>query len=490
MWNALQIIKVILIGAMLIIAPILYICSLNSVFILYYIALILLCALMLFNGQRHYGINKIDISVAVYLLYGIINLWLVRQTPIDSILLCKWSMLITGYILFRNIKERDVLLVIIVTSGLLQSIIGVGQLMGLIKSFHSNFTVTGTFPNPGPYGGFLAISLVIGIALLRQKIKYRWCLLSSLLIILIMLILSDSRAALLASLIVITMQLNVFKGRRIKFIGLVGLFLLSIILYIYRPASANARLLIWSSCFELFKEKPIFGHGVGTLPQAYMNAQADYFIKNPNSKFIEVSNNNYQAFNEIIHLGVEQGMVGLLLFGVILYHCRKSKFFPIVLSWLIFSFFSYPVDIPVLILLLVCGIALCNSDNKVKIINKYWKLAPLILLPFITYSDYNYNKAINDIKVAVKMIYANNMDYVIRYLFHHKNISEFEYVTKNTCSSSDMLCDLGELYERNEDIIKADSCYILANKMVPCRIIPLQKRMMLYENIDTSKAKN
>ena len=41
--------------------------------------------------------------------------------------------------------------------GIIESIWGLGQLYGAVLSHHSQFLLTGSFYNPGPYTGFLAM---------------------------------------------------------------------------------------------------------------------------------------------------------------------------------------------------------------------------------------------------------------------------------------------------------------------------------------------
>ena len=41
--------------------------------------------------------------------------------------------------------------------GIIEAIWGLGQLYGVVLSHHSQFLLTGSFYNPGPYTGFLAM---------------------------------------------------------------------------------------------------------------------------------------------------------------------------------------------------------------------------------------------------------------------------------------------------------------------------------------------
>ena len=48
-----------------------------------------------------------------------------------------------------------------IVAGLGQSVIGLLQGFGVLKSFHSEFALTGTFGNPGPFGGYLSVVIAL-----------------------------------------------------------------------------------------------------------------------------------------------------------------------------------------------------------------------------------------------------------------------------------------------------------------------------------------
>lgn len=48
----------------------------------------------------------------------------------------------------------------------------------------------------------------------------------------------------------------------------------------------------------------------------YMDYQAKYFERNPNSEFINLADNVKYPFNEFIKIAVEFGLVGLILIGL------------------------------------------------------------------------------------------------------------------------------------------------------------------------------
>ncbi|WP_294592544.1 O-antigen ligase family protein [uncultured Rikenella sp.] len=143
-------------------------------------------------------------------------------------------------------------------------------------------------------------------------------------------------------------------------------------LYRYKKESADGRLLIWRVSADVISQKPGIGHGVGTFPERYMFAQADYFARNPESRFVAVADQVSVPFNEWIGIVCEQGVVGgvlaLLLFGAAL--CgratesqRQGRVLLVGLG--VFSLFSYPLTFPAFGLLLGAILARCANRPAV-----------------------------------------------------------------------------------------------------------------------------
>ena len=61
------------------------------------------------------------------------------------------------YILQDNRKGRNFLLFFLLITGLVEALWGLLQLYGFYRSYHNLYPVTGSFFNPGPYAGYLAV---------------------------------------------------------------------------------------------------------------------------------------------------------------------------------------------------------------------------------------------------------------------------------------------------------------------------------------------
>jgi O-antigen ligase len=86
--------------------------------------------------------------------------------------------------------------------------------------------------------------------------------------------------------------------------------------------SINTRLLIWKTNFEMIKDKPILGSGIGTFKMNYLDYQAEFLKKNPG--YIKYSGKVGEAHNEYLQIWAELGLIGLGLFLLIFYFFYKT----------------------------------------------------------------------------------------------------------------------------------------------------------------------
>ena len=123
------------------------------------------------------------------------------------------------------------------------------------------------------------------------------------------------------------------------------------LLYGYRPDSADARILVWRVCGEVVSQYPFVGVGTGRFAAYYMPAQAKYLMTATETTR-RCSSDNPFAYNETLTVLCEQGIAGLLcvtVFWVFVVRGLKSSYqsdnksvflFPVV-SLLVFSQLSF-----------------------------------------------------------------------------------------------------------------------------------------------------
>ncbi|GHU98818.1 ligase [Bacteroidia bacterium] len=231
----------------------------------------------------------------------------------------------------RDVSIRAVILRLLAAAGVWQATVAVGQHVGWIASNHRMFDVTGNFGNPGQLGGFLAVCLVATAATAKtvattktlKPDKKRWQAAVATIAgvaILAGLWLADSRAAWVAvavGLIVVWWRELADRLRlRAKIVIPIAIAIIAIagiLLFNHRPASAQARLLVWRVSAGMIADAPLAGHGVGAFEREYMLRQAAWFEAHPDSRLEMVADNVAYPYNELLHVLLEQGAVGLLL---------------------------------------------------------------------------------------------------------------------------------------------------------------------------------
>jgi O-antigen ligase/Tfp pilus assembly protein PilF len=81
-------------------------------------------------------------------------------------------------------------------------------------------------------------------------------------------------------------------------------------------SSINSRLLMWYTAFEMIKDKPFLGIGVGLYKMDYLDYQAGFLEQNPN--YLKYHSRAEEAHNEYFQLAAELGIIGLGIFLYIL----------------------------------------------------------------------------------------------------------------------------------------------------------------------------
>ena len=318
--------------------------------------------------------------------------WTLNPEPEKIIFIVQ--MVILWFILRYTISKYPMLgnyfLFVLIGIGLIEAIWGFKQLQGWTQSSHSLFRLTGSFFNPGPYSGYLAITLPIALGILlkqsKRNILYYFAMLCILTIIVI-LPAGMSRSAWIAAICscawVYAMYRLDWKRIKIEFIqhkkpyiicGFLGcvLFLAgSTYFYTLKKDSADGRFLMWKVTAKAIQKYPVTGTGLGGFPAAYAEAQAEYMTSGKASEQEKwIAGCPEYAFNEYLQIGLEQGIIGLALFmtclGSIVYKGIKNKRYACcggIIALAIFAFSSYPLQLPEFWVVLIFLGVMCVTPN-------------------------------------------------------------------------------------------------------------------------------
>ncbi|WP_192346758.1 O-antigen ligase family protein [Algoriphagus sp. Y33] len=379
-------------------------------------------SLLLLNRSPYLiKLTSIDLLLLLVILYYLINCFIIQTNPTVSSRLYDLFGLTIIYILVRSIGNLSPwpVLVFPVFGCLVQVVYGELQLLGVFPSLHPLFPLTGSFFNPGPYAGYLAIVFPIALGayfyfkpgnspfpLSPFLIKYGFLVIC--LGIIIVLPVTGSRAAWLAvALSSIFLYATRYRSKSIesylttqtKKITLAALALILVLLalsgmYLLRKDSVDGRLLIWKASMGIIQKHVLTGVGLDRFEAVYMESQADYFRSFPNDPAIALADDTTYAFNELLLIWTEQGTIGLSLVLILLvmaFRIRGSQKKPEIwtaqaglIALLVFGMFSYPSNI---LPIKLCGILYLvilakHAPNlgQVKLLKDVRRIIPILLI--------------------------------------------------------------------------------------------------------------
>ena len=274
---------------------------------------------------------------------------------------------------------------------LMHSVYAFAQYVDLLPSGHIAFPITGTYENPAGFAAVQAALFPFAISLSFEKeSKYgiRWFSAITSVVCVVMVVLSDSRAGILAvcvTMIVVlvlrTEVMSVIKRNAWLWLPLIVFVVIaSVLLYHVKITSANGRLFVWSICWDMIKERPLLGYGIGGFEKHYMDAQAAYFCLHPDSSFVLLADNIKHPFNEHIKLIINYGVVGLVvsffLFTAIIKRILKSEEnvkvirFGVISSIFVMCQFSYPFHYAVI--WYIAAVAIIPTFSEITTDNNGW----------------------------------------------------------------------------------------------------------------------
>lgn len=474
--------------------------------------------------QKHHQNFRLGWIDGLLLLWGgyyFGRIWLGAEFPCATIIFKSLSLgvlYISLRILFFSSRNKTLISIVLIVSllicGSYEALYGIIQIIQR-ESHSAQFCLTGTFHNPGPYSAYLMLSAVICMAW-RPKERYINMFRKGVLILtLITLPTTWSRAAFIA---VIILSLWIYRKVywRWRYIIWGVLIIVAAGFYILKQGSANGRLLIWQASLNSWWESPFWGVGIGGFPKAYSDGIANLYSSDPELSLFASAGVTEYAFNDLLKIMIEQGTVGLLLsFSLIcigmyrLYRCSQPLYYGM-LSIFIFSLFSYPMELfPYqLIAVLVLAYAASTPSNRHRFtVCKWW------VFPVGLYGIYLALGIHRQIKEQIELrreylLFAHMEDVAFIkdfyellpygkdnpvYLFEFgKLLRTFgRYTDSNamlrqgSCLSSDPMFHIliGNNHRDLQHYEEAESAYQEAFSRMPNRVYPLFQLMNLYEEM-------
>lgn len=259
---------------------------------------------------------------------------------------------------------------------------GLRQIYGFAPSNHGLFSVTGTFFNPGPYAGFLAMGMTAAFGFVLRYGRSAVSIVSArrytagtvifrlvpfvsaciaLLLSVIVLPATESRAAWLAAIAGAAVALVSVPRcrkvlRRVRLFSWKSLAVAAVAAtalwgaYLMKERSANGRLLIWKIEARAMAGHPLLGVGPGNFAGAFGREQARYLSSgNASDGERSVAGSPEYGFNEYLRIGTETGVPGLIAAVVLVLLTVRALFLQkkpsscAVAALAVFAFFSYPL---------------------------------------------------------------------------------------------------------------------------------------------------
>lgn len=479
--------------------------------------------LMLHKSKAN--VSATDILVALWALYYLFRAYIGTEYPCatEELKACSTILLYAMMrIVFHKTRLTAWWLIIgIILCGCYESIYGIMQLtMG--NSRHHLFLLTGNFQNPGPYSAYLMIAAVVGLTVM-QKSKL---IMIATLVILMVLPSTWSRAA-FAGMAACALWIFNDKYWKYRYYVWTGLVLCAIVFYLIKQGSADGRALTWVASLTSWTHAPWLGVGIGGFRHACAEGIAETWNAHPGSQLFDSAGVTDYAYNTLLKILVEQGMVGAIICTTTtmtamghLYH-RSKPLFAGMLSLLIFSMFSYPFELMPYRMIGIAIIAWSESGHADAVkdnlprkihftIGRSW--ATIYTSAFIISSIYichetkrrkkadeetilfsgmhnaafivDYNEALPDA--------TDNPQFLFDYAMTLRDDERFQDSNAILRNGIQVSADpmfyviIGNNYEDEGYYDLAEAAYQKAYHVMPNRLYPLYKLMLLYE--DTGEA--
>ncbi len=442
-----------------------------------------------------------------------------------------WGFTYILFLLYPKLKNKISFLLLFL--GSIEALWGLGQLYGFFKSQHPFFLITGSFYNPGPYGGFLGCLVPLALHLwLENKGKgNKVAYLGVSVIILTVLVLPAtlSRAAWVACLFgcgfVLFIKFKPWVTQKKMFLMITPIFittLIFVLLFFFnlKKDSAEGRLFMAKITTKAIVESKFAGGGIGSFPSLYAEAQKKYFKEEyGTAQERKIAGSPEYAFNEYLQLAVEQGVFALLLFLLFLGLCvwqgiknRQIGFVSSLLALSVFALFSYPFEFILFLFLFIVLTTsiLAHGEDSAKIRIKYryvYRVFLIILMGFFIFlltkqgEYYNARKKWKEFSISHhSMGYKQDLKqyeefykllnhephFVFKYaqlLYDLKEYDKAVIVCKRglEISSDPMFYNImGKNYTAIGEYSNAENCYHSSVNLLPNRIYPYFLLVKLY----------
>ncbi|MGC4231559.1 MAG: O-antigen ligase family protein [Niabella sp.] len=404
-----------------------------------------------------------------------------------------------------------------------------------ILQFFTGYKVTGGFGNGAVFGCFMAMGFVLIVCdiLYRKHPTGRTVIMCFAgVVVAAALFLSLSRAACITSIAGIGFAAlckryvwTFLKRRAVTIVGVL-IVCTGILYYLWQlnTTSVSGRFLIWKIGVKMFADKPVLGIGYGNFFTEYGNYQARYFLSGAATEQEALTAGmNYHAFNEFLKVAIEGGLLGLLLFvlmlllifrkGLLLIKAGNSKAvipLTLLITIIVFGMASYPLqDISVSVIFFFCiayVAALPATEGK----KRELKLYPGIKVALLLFAGFGALRCTQKVYalctwhtakefllsregealeqyLRIYPLLSNNGAFLFNYgaeLAELKEHAQSNKILKRAAmygNSIELYTALADNYAALGGTKQAEECYIHVAYMVPKKFIPFNNLFNFYK---------
>lgn len=223
----------------------------------------------------------------------------------------------------------------------------------------------------------------------------------------------------------------VSQHQRLFGLGSITLFgaiaLVAFFITLKKAEAGDPQLLIWNVTTKAITEEPFKGSGYGLFPKVYAETQAAYFSSGQASEIEKLNAiSPLSANNEYLQLGVEIGLIGLLLFlllvNVLLYYGIKNRHYACsgsILSMAIFAMYSNYLQYPSLWIIgvflgVICVTKPAIEKGKTSSLSRYVGVIAAIATIILVVTQKDLNKNYKQWAIMQRIYESKNYDLATR----------------------------------------------------------------------------
>jgi O-antigen ligase/tetratricopeptide (TPR) repeat protein len=285
---------------------------------------------LILNGKRNFFINPLLIVLSFYILSAVISSVFASYFPysLDGLreIFCLLIITLSVARLAGDEKRRLYLLNIFIAGGWFVGLIGIYQYISKscgIDDYWGGQRFSSTLGNPNLLGAYFVPLISLSIFQIITNKKRRGFYILSIVLFLSLLLSAGSKGAIAGAVFSTILFLFLIMNRRFvsKKYLIVTAIVIAILLigsfFIYKgelyDRNIKFRLMLWQSSLRMIGQNFVLGVG----PNNFALSFSKYRDPNIDKLFDKVLMNKH-AHNELLEVGAEQGIVGILAFSILI----------------------------------------------------------------------------------------------------------------------------------------------------------------------------